>query len=118
MTRLLRLFKIAWRNLFRNKRRSLLTLLIMVIGSTGMILVGGFLDNIIEGLREQYIHSQSGHLQINALGYFENGAGAPFDYLIKDAAGVQKKIEDNPHVLFAVPRLKLSGMASSDNTSM
>jgi hypothetical protein len=49
------LVKIAFRNVFRNKRRTLLTLMILIMGSTGLILVGGFFDNIMGGLREQFI---------------------------------------------------------------
>ncbi|MFO1518862.1 MAG: ABC transporter permease, partial [bacterium] len=118
MATLKRLFKISWRNVFRNKRRSLLTLSILTMGCTGLILVGGFFDNIMEGFREQFIHSQSGHLQVSRTDYFEKGATAPFDYLLKDVSALQRQVEGLPHVLYTVPRLKFSGMASSDKTSV
>ena len=118
MKRINFLFRISMRNVFRNKRRTLLTLTILAMGSVGLILVGGFFDNIMGGLREQFIHSQTGHIQFNARGYYKKGAAAPLDYLMKDVSGIQREIEANPHVTLTVPRLKFGGMASSENTSI
>jgi putative ABC transport system permease protein len=113
-----RLVEIAWRNIFRNKRRSLLTLLILILGSGGLIIVGGFFQGMLSEFREVFIHSQTGHIQVNVKGYYEKGASAPFEYLIQNVAELQKEIESVPHVLYTVPHLKFSGMASSENTSI
>lgn len=113
-----RLLQISFRNVFRNKRRSLLTLFILVLGCTGLILVGGFFDNIMEEFREQVIHSQTGHLQVNVAGFYDQGSSDPFGYLVKDTERLRDTIQSAPHVLFTVPRLKLSGMVSSDKTGM
>ncbi len=118
MKALQRLFEISWRNVFRNKRRSLLTLLILVLGSSGLILVGGFFENLLEGHREQFIHSQTGHLQVNRAGYFQKGASAPLDYLLADVGRLRSEIEAEPGVKFTVPRLKFGGMASTEETSI
>ncbi len=112
------LFKIAWRNVFRNKRRTFLTLGILTLGCTGLIMVGGFFDNIMEGLREQFIHGHSGHLQVNARGFHENGVSDPLQYLIKDSSDVSDLIRSTPHVRLTVPRLKLAGMVSTEDTSV
>jgi len=116
MKRLKQLVKISLRNVFRNKRRTILTLFILILGSNGLILVGGFFDNIMEGLREQFIHSQTGHLQVNVTGYYKKGTARPFQYMLKNTAQVQQEIEAVPHVLYTVPRLKFGGMASSEET--
>ncbi|MCC6272226.1 MAG: ABC transporter permease [Deltaproteobacteria bacterium] len=118
MTGLKRLLQISWRNVFRNKRRSFLTLMILVLGCTGLILVGGFFQNLIEGYREQFIHSQTGHLQVNRVGYFKMGASAPLDYLMTDAETVRRQVEAFPGVNYTVPRLKFGGMASTENSSV
>lgn len=118
MTGLKRLLQISWRNVFRNKRRSFLTLMILVLGCTGLILVGGFFQNLMEGYREQFIHSQTGHLQVNRAGYFKMGASAPLDYLMPDAESVRRQVEAFPGVDYTVPRLKFGGMASTENASV
>src|SRR5579885_523755 len=116
MTMSKRLLQISFRNVFRNKRRTLLTLLVLTLGSTGLILVGGFFGGIHDSFREMFIHSQSGHLQIGQKGYYDNGVAAPFKYLMKDAFKVETLIAQNPHVLYAVPQIKSGGMANKDKT--
>ncbi|HEX5035724.1 MAG TPA: FtsX-like permease family protein [bacterium] len=118
MTAIRRLIGIAWRNVFRNKRRSLLTLAVLGFGCVGMILIGGFFDNILQGLRDQIIHSQTGHLQVSALGYFDKGVTDPYAYLLRDVPAVAARIERVPHVLFTVPRLQVSGMASAGDATV
>jgi len=118
MHRLLKMLKIARRNIFRNRRRSLLTIGILVLGNCGFILIGGFFDSLMDGFREQWIHSQSGHLQINLKGYYEKGSSAPYDYLIQNTQELREKVEAIPHVLFTVPRLKIGGLANSEKTSV
>lgn len=113
-----KLFSIAWRNIFRNKRRCFLTISILVLGCTGLILVGGFFDNMIQGFGEVFIHSQTGHIQINAKGYDKKGARAHLDYLIKDVNQLQQAIMANPNVTLVAPRLKFQGMVSSGDTAV
>jgi putative ABC transport system permease protein len=113
MTVMKLLARIAARNTFRNKRRTLLTLSILVLGGSGLIVIGGFFTDLMDGFREVFIHSQTGHLQVNARGYYRQGATDPFQFLIPDLARVQSEVETIPHVLFTAPRLSFSGMASS-----
>ena len=112
------LLKISWRNILRNKRRTLLTLCILALGSSGLIVIGGFFDNIIDGFRDQYIHSQSGHLQVNAKGYFRSGAADPFTYVIQDLGKVRQVLQSNPHVSFTVPRIKFGALVNNNNSSV
>lgn len=113
-----RLLQISFRNILRNKRRSILTLSILILGSTGLILVGGFFENLKFSYREQLIHSQTGHLQVNRVGYYKKGSSAPFDYLIENAGPLQNALESDPQVLYTVPRLKFGGMVSNENASV
>lgn len=112
------LFKISWRNILRNKRRTFLTLCILTLGSTGLLVIGGFFHNIIEGFRDQYIHSQSGHLQINAKGYFRKGSADPYNYIIENLPEVNRLILSNPHVAFTVPRIKFGALVNNNNSSV
>ncbi len=112
------LLMIAWRNIFRNKRRALLTLSILVLGCSGLVVVGGFFQNMMEGFGEVFIHSQTGHIQINAKGYHLHGTRAPLDFLIEDDKPIREILNANPRVSYAVPRLKLQGMASTGETGI
>ncbi|MFO1463358.1 MAG: FtsX-like permease family protein [bacterium] len=95
-----------------------MTISILILGCTGLLLVGGFFQNLLEGYREQFIHSQSGHLQVNLAGYNSKGASAPLDYLMPDSQAVAQVLQSQPQVRFLVPRLKFGGMASTDKASI
>ena len=45
---------LAFRNVFRNRRRTLMTLLMVGGGVAGLLLVGGYFAFMIRGLREEH----------------------------------------------------------------
>jgi putative ABC transport system permease protein len=118
MTGLWRLWRISWRNIFRNKRRTLLTLMILILGGTGLILVGGFFQDLLERLGMAYIYSQSGHLVVNKKGFYSHGQIDPSAYLLEDLNKVTGQIEQDPRVLYTAPRLFSEGMLSTENHSL
>jgi len=54
----------AGRNILRNKRRTLLTLMSIVIGLIGVTLLDGFIHYSMWGLRETIIKNGLGHIQV------------------------------------------------------
>lgn len=110
------LIKVSLRNIFRNKRRSISTIVILILGNVGLILVGGFFDNLILDFREQFIYSQVGHLQVNARGFFEKGTIEPYQYMVKNYKDIQSIIENDPRVRLTIPRIRLTGLASSNKS--
>ncbi len=109
--------KLAVRNVFRNKIRTLITLAAIAFGSVSIIIAGGFFEDTFMQMRESVIHSTLGHIQIYKKGYNEHGSSAPFDYLIENPDIIIKKIESLDHVKLVTPRISFSGMISTgDNT--
>jgi len=64
-----KLWKIALRDLLRNRRRSLLTLLAVVMGVTLLIFVSSFYQGIFDGSLDMGIRLQTSHLQVRAPTY-------------------------------------------------
>ena len=66
------LMRMAWRNIWRNPRRSLITLCAMTFSLTLMIVA----TNMVEGMNRQmvgYAADRSlGHLQAHATGYYKD----------------------------------------------
>lgn len=85
------MFKLALRNIFRQKTHTAMTLASIICGVAGTILAGGWVNDIYVQLGESFIHSQSGHLQVYKLGYFDAGTRSPEKYLI--AAPDQVKVQ-------------------------
>ena len=58
------LARIAFRNLARNRRRTLMSLLVVGVGTAGLLLTGGFVRYSFEGLRDAIIYGGLGHLEV------------------------------------------------------
>jgi len=112
--------KIALRNVFRNKRRTGLTLLAIVFGAVAIIVFGGYAEQVYVGLRETTINSQLGHIQIFRQGYAEHAKREPESYLL-DSETVKKVkdiLEEIPEVQVVATRLNFSGLLSNGSTSI
>ena len=109
--------KLAVRNVFRNRRRTLITLAAMGFGAAAIIVFGGFVHSIYFGVRESTIRSQVGHIQIYRKGYSEKGNLAPYDYLIADYPALREALQRLPHVRTVTARLGFSGLISTGDTT-
>ena len=113
MTQLLRL---ALRNLFRNRVRSMITLGAILFGVCGLILSGGFVRDIFLQLGEALIHSQSGHAQIGHEAVFSYGSRSPERYLLEAPAELRASITDQPEVKDVMARITFSGLLNNGKT--
>ena len=107
---------LAVRNLLRNRRRSLATLLAMAIGSTSILLFGGFSDNINYEMHTRNVQ-RGGHLQIQHRDYYLYGSGNPAAYAINDYVEILAAIQSDEvlqkMVLVATPTLQFGGIAGN-----
>ena len=78
----MRLLSLALRNLLRNRRRSLATVLAMVIGSVSILLFGGYVQNIVDGMQTDYVRD-GGHLQLQHRPGVRRGATARFQQSLR-----------------------------------
>ena len=72
------MLKLALRNVFRQRLRTGLTLLAVATGVLGLILSGGFIEDVFVQLGEATIHSRLGHLQVTRAGYRTAGRTEPY----------------------------------------
>src|SRR5262244_1210842 len=107
------MIKLAFRNIFRQRMRTILTLAAIGFGVAGLILSGGFVEDIFVQLREATIHSRLGHLQVARKGFGQFGRRAPFQYAIADVERLVGSLKHEPHVLEVLPRLGFAGLLSN-----
>ncbi|SDH92034.1 FtsX-like permease family protein [Nitrosomonas sp. Nm132] len=115
------MFKLALRNNFRQKMRSAITLAAIISGVVGIILAGGWINNIFVQLGEALIHSQSGHLQIYKQGYYDTGSRSPEKYLITEPDNVKKQIAEEVGVEkfdSVMARLNFSGLLNNGRSDL
>jgi putative ABC transport system permease protein len=109
------LFKIAVRNLFRYKRRTVLTVSLIAIGVVfvlGYISISGSFKNMMIG---QITDSMMGHLQVHRKGYVASIESLPLNMNLKPQAF--KKLEgilnQQPEIESYSARIKFGGMFST-----
>src|SRR5690606_38875833 len=111
------LFRLAWRNLVRNLRRSLFGIVTIAFGVVGLVLAAGFIQDVFEQLGEATISGQLGHVQIAKRGFREGGTASPQDFLI-EAAALKREVEAVDLVKEAMGRLSFSGVLSFDGAEL
>jgi putative ABC transport system permease protein len=104
---------LAFRNLFRNRRRTLMTLMMVGGGVTGLLLVGGFFAFMFWGLRESTINDGLGHLQIFTAEHFNREEKHVLDTGIDNWRQVAATVSTGGHVRGVAPRIEFYGMLSN-----
>jgi len=112
------MLKLAFRNIFRNRLRTGLTLGAIVCGVAAIIVSGGFVEDVFVQLRESTIHSQLGHVQVVREGYFETGSREPNRYLMQDPQAVTRVFARLPQVQDVMTRLNFSGLANNGRADL
>lgn len=109
--------KIAIRNIFKHKTRSIITLSAIAFGAISLIFVGGYFEDVFYKVREAYIHGQTGHIQIFKKGFLEKGATEPFNYLIENPGEIINIVKSVKGVNTAAARIEFNGLLSTgENT--
>lgn len=108
--------RLALRNLLRNRRRSLTTLLAMIIGLTATLLFGGYSSSSILAMQTGYVQV-IGHLQIQRQDYFLYGSGNPAAYGIANYQRIIDLVKADPvlqpMLTVVTPKLSLGGIAGN-----
>jgi putative ABC transport system permease protein len=112
--------KFAIRNLLRNRKRTIITVLTICFGFTALGVIGGILNNIFSNLKEQAIVNEKiGHLTLVKEGFFKNGKINPQDYLFtgEELNSIKKILNANEEIELITPRLSLFGSISNGSSS-
>ncbi len=108
--------KMAWRNMWRNWRRTLIASIAIVLGMVLLI----FMDAIIRG-SDQAIYSNAvrlygGNVQVHAPGFRDKSSRLPL-LPLDDANIVIAKVSKEPNVVNVSKRISTGGMVSSSEGS-
>ena len=113
-------FRLALRNILRNYRRSLMTVLALAVGTMAVLVFDGYVEDTVRGLQTSTVRS-TGHLQVVVKGYFEFGRGNPARFAMANYEAVAARLRADPQLapLVAVitPVLDVEGIASSAGSS-
>lgn len=107
------IWTLALRNLLRQRARSLITLVAIVVGVASLILSGGFVRDIIDQLGEAVIGSQTGHLQLAHPRQFASGFALSGETLLNDSGNLRKQVARAPEVAESMGRLSFAGVLNN-----
>ncbi len=111
------MLRIALRNVFRNRRRTLLSLLLIALGTASLFVFKGYFDFIHWGMGQDAV-AQYGHLQIADPRFWDSTAEG-YEYLI-DQAKLEKIIailESDPDFEDFTVRLTFMGIVGTEKKS-
>jgi putative ABC transport system permease protein len=112
------IFKLAWRNLFRNLRRTTASLLTVALGSAGLLIYQGFNAGIMNQYRENTIHGYYGYGQVFPKGYYGHVMEKPWEHWIENPEEVERKLRSVPEILEVFPRISFYAFIVKGGTTL
>ncbi len=104
------ILKIAWRNIWRNKRRTMITIASIMFALFFAIIMRGFQLGSYAKMKENAIESYSGYIQIHKKGYWND---KNINKVFSIDSTLLRKISFDPRVNEVIPRLESFALASS-----
>lgn len=108
------LIRLAWRNLWRNRRRSLIVLASVVVGVVALIIMDALSIGMVRQMLENQIGSHVSHVQIHKKGFNNNQI---IQNYIPDADRVEKLLHQSEGISHYSPRVLTFGLLSSPANS-
>lgn len=104
-------FAIAWRNLWRHPRRTILILAAVIVGVWSMLFYSAFIRGLAQQMVRQNVANLTGDLQVQAPGFFENPV---LEHLLRDPAPARAALEEVlPTGSRVTARLRIGGVVRS-----
>jgi putative ABC transport system permease protein len=106
------LIKLAFRNIFRNFRRTFFTFIAIAVGLALMLMADSLLQGIDAESFAKIINYETGHIKIFPLGYQKDKDNLPLDKLIASPESVVAELENDPAVIGVTSRVNFRIMLS------
>lgn len=106
------ILQLAWRNIWRNKRRSLITAASVTFALFFAIIMRSFQTGTYDKVYENVINNSTGYIQIHAKGYWDEPT---LDHSFELDDQLLKQVESSEGVRTAIPRLESFSLLSTGN---
>ena len=113
-----KLWAIGYRDLGRNRRRSLFTMLAVALGLALLIVMNGFIAGIMEDALQNSIRLQTGHVQLRAPSYEVEELSLQWQDLLDDAGALATQAQSIAGVQAAAPVLWARTILNTSNESV
>jgi len=106
--------KLAWRNIWRNKRRTLITSASIFFAVFFALVMRSFQLGSYDSMIKNIIESYSGYIQIQGLDYFDEPL---IDNSIPYGKELEKTILSEKNIKMVIPRFQAHGLATNGESS-
>jgi ABC-type lipoprotein release transport system permease subunit len=114
---MMQIFKMAFRDLGRNRRRTFFSALAVAIGLALLMLMASVINGEMGNAIQSSILLQSGHIQVRSFSFDENKSSLKWEDLVANPDEIAAKVAAFPQVKAATPRLFASGFLSTGDES-
>ncbi|MCJ7435874.1 MAG: FtsX-like permease family protein [Anaerolineales bacterium] len=104
--------RLAWRNIWRHKRRTIIIVLAMSLTLALMMFYDGLMNGFTDAIYGNAVKVLGGNIQVHAEGYRAEANSNPL-FPLADPRAVVKAAEANPLTLAATQRIKTGGLVTS-----
>ena len=104
--------RLAWRNIWRHRRRTIIIVLAMGLSLAFMMFYDGLMDGFNQAIAGNAVRVLGGNIQVHAEGYREKVDSNPLLPLPDDSAIVQAALAQ-PDVIAAARRIQTGGLVSN-----
>ena len=104
--------KLAWRNIWRNKRRTLLTAASVSLAIFLALIMRSMQSGVYSHIISNVVQSYTGYIQIHKKGYWDEKEDINNSFTLNDS--LIQKLNSIANVSIYVPRLESFALASND----
>ena len=104
------ILKIAWRNIWRSRTRSLVVIGAIIVGIWAEIFLMSFSEGMVKSYIDNAIQSETSHIQLHQPDFLKD---KEVKYVINDASSLQQALQSTTHVKAATVRSLSNAMIAS-----
>jgi len=108
--------KLAWRNMWRNGRRSLIATVAIILSMILLVFFQAFMDGMDQSIYGNTVRLYGGNVLVHAPGYREKSTRLPL-YPVEDAEAILAAVRGQPNVVAASRRINTGGLISNRSAS-
>ncbi|MBI2839026.1 MAG: ABC transporter permease [Acidobacteria bacterium] len=109
--------QIAWKNLIRSGRRTVVTLIAIVVGIAMMVFTNGFNAGMTSQWGSSLINETDGHVKIHHVDFYKFGISDREKVFIENPDGLIAELRKSSHVTAVMSRTALAGLIGRDENS-
>ncbi len=109
------IFKFAWRNILRNRRRTLFTTFAIIVGVMSLIISNSYINGVMDSAVDTMIKTQIGHIKIAHKEYIRLERIFPKEYMITDLSKIRSSLTSIEGIGHIDERIKFPILLSQDD---